>query len=312
MHEEDVRARRLDALLAQVRRDAAQLTLLREEPMCRHTTFRIGGPAQVFAQPAGAREAAVLARACAAHAVPLLVVGNGSNLLVHDAGIRGVVLHVGGAMAEAHVQGTQLVSQAGLSLAAAARLAARHGLAGLAFAEGIPGTLGGGAAMNAGAYGGEMAQVVACVTLTDRQGAVRTLSAKEMQYGYRHSAVLAHEWIVTDVTLALAPGDAGQIEQEMRRIAQERRAKQPLQWPSAGSAFKRPAQGYAAQLIDQAGLKGLCVGGAQVSPLHAGFIVNTGAATAADVLALMETVRERVLAHSGVALEPEIRVVGGA
>jgi UDP-N-acetylmuramate dehydrogenase len=213
-------------------------------------------------------------------------------------------------MAACRVEGTTLIAQAGLTLKAAAWTAARAGLAGLAFAEGIPGTLGGGASMNAGAYGGEMQQVVAAVEAVDAQGELRTLEADALDYDYRHSALLAEGWVVTAVTCALIPGDAQGLAGEMRELAARRREKQPLQWPSAGSTFKRPPGHFAARLIEEAGLKGERAGGAQVSELHAGFIINTGDATAADLLTLIARVQARVQAYSGVRLEPEVRIVG--
>ncbi|MDR3051519.1 MAG: UDP-N-acetylmuramate dehydrogenase [Oscillospiraceae bacterium] len=295
-----------EALLAQ----RPGLTLRRDEPMARHTTFRIGGPADVFVDAAEPEDAAAVARACHACGAPLAVIGNGSNLLVRDGGIRGVVLRMGRGIARCRVQGDTLHAQAGLTLAAAAKATAQAGLAGLTFAEGIPGTVGGAVAMNAGAYGGDMAQIVRSVDAVDARGNIHTLPVDALAYGYRRSMLLDGGWIVTAARFALTPGDTQALLAQMRQNAAQRRAKQPLQCPSAGSAFKRPAGHFAAKLIDDAGLKGLRVGGAQVSPLHAGFIVSDGKATAADVLALLALVRQRVLAHSGVALEPEIRILG--
>jgi len=278
--------------------------------MREHTTLRVGGPADLFVIPNCAQQVAETVRACRDLGVPLLVLGNGSNLLVRDGGIRGAVLHIGTDMARYSVEGTLLTAQAGLPLPAAARAAMLAGLDGLVFAEGIPGSIGGAACMNAGAYGGEMAQVVRSVDIVDEDGHPPTLAASELDYAYRHSALLDRGWVVTSVVCALTPGDPAEIAERMRGLAEQRRAKQPLRQPSAGSTFKRPPGHFAAQLIDEAGLKGQSVGGAQVSPLHAGFVVNTGNATAADVLALIDIIQARVLARSGVALEPEVRVVG--
>ncbi len=282
----------------------------RNEPMREHTTFRVGGPADLFFEPRDAQQVAAAVRACRELSLPLLVLGNGSNMIVRDGGVRGAVLHIGGDMARCEVRGERLAAQAGLSLKAAARAAAEAGLAGLVFAEGIPGSVGGGACMNAGAYGGEMVQVVEAVEIVDATGGIRTLPKEQLDYAYRHSAMLAQGWIVTRVDFALTPGDPETLSAEMRELAKRRREKQPLRYPSAGSTFKRPPGHFAARLIEEAGLKGLRVGGAEVSPQHAGFVVNMGGATAADILALIDQVRERVLAHSGVALEPEVRIVG--
>lgn len=284
--------------------------LLRDEPMRKHITFGVGGPADLFVEPSETVQVAEVVRTCRALGVPLLVMGNGSNLLVRDGGVPGAVLHIGPGMARYTVEDDRLVAQAGLPLPAAARAAAQAGLDGLAFAEGIPGTIGGGACMNAGAYGGEMAQVVESVETVDESGRVGALDAAALDYGYRHSALLDRGWIVTRVICALTPGDPAEIAERMRDLSARRRAKQPLSLSSAGSTFKRPQGRFAAQLIEEAGLKGESVGGAQISPQHAGFMVNTGGATAADLLALIRRVQERVEAHSGVALEPEVRIVG--
>jgi len=300
----------IHALEKRLRDAFCNMGLLRNEPMCNHTTLRVGGPADLLIAPHCPEQAAETIRACRALDVPLLVLGNGSNLLVRDGGIRGTVLHIGADMARYGIKDHFLIAQAGLSLPAAARVAQQHGLDGLVFAEGIPGSIGGGACMNAGAYGGEIAQVVQSVDIVDEAGEARTLMAAELDYGYRHSALLDRGWVVTQVVCALTPGDPAEMAGRMRGLAEQRRAKQPLRQPSAGSTFKRPPGHFAAQLIDEAGLKGESVGGAQVSTLHAGFIVNTGNATASDLLALIERVQERVLARSGVLLEPEVRIVG--
>jgi len=304
----------VDALEEKLRNDCGGTEspprLLRDEPMRDHTTFRVGGPADLFIAPNCPAQVAAAVRACRELDVPLLVLGNGSNLLVRDGGIRGAVLYMGPDIARCETKENLLVAQAGLPLPAASRAALQSGLDGLVFAEGIPGSIGGGACMNAGAYGGEMGQIVRCVDIVDERGMARTLTAAELGYGYRHSALLGRGWVVTRVVCALAPGDPAEMAERMRALAERRRAKQPLRQPSAGSTFKRPPGRFAAQLIDEAGLKGESAGGARVSPLHAGFIVNTGGATAADLLTLIQRVQEKVYAHSGVMLEPEVRIVG--
>ncbi len=301
---------RVDAVEQLLRDTKNPPRMRRDEPMRVHTTLRVGGPADLFVEPADAGQVSAIVRTCRAEGVPLQVVGNGSNLLVRDGGIRGVVLHMGANMAQHTVEDTRLTAQAGLLLPQAARAALQAGLDGLVFAEGIPGAIGGGACMNAGAYGGEMAQVVESVEIVDERGELGSLPASALDYGYRHSALLDSGRIVTRVVCALTPGDREEMAERMRDLSTRRRAKQPLSLPSAGSAFKRPAGHFAAQLIEEAGLKGESCGAAQVSPQHAGFIVNNGGATATDLLALIQVVRERVLAHSGVLLEPEVRIIG--
>lgn len=284
--------------------------LLKDAPMRDHTTMRVGGPADVLADAAGEDDVRAVLAVCRACGAKLTVIGNGSNLLVRDGGIRGVVLRVGRHMADIRVQGEQIEAQAGATLSALAQAAARANLAGVAALSGIPGTLGGAAVMNAGAYGGEMSQVVQGVCALDGEGRDVRLDAQALDYGYRRSALMGAGLIVTRVRMRLTPGDGAALLEEMTELARRRREKQPLDWPSAGSTFKRPAQGYAAQLIDEAGLRGLRVGGAQVSQKHTGFIVNAGGATARDVLELMARIQQAVFERSGVRLEPEVRILG--
>ena len=280
-----------------------------DEPMARHTTMRIGGPADVFLTPRTVDALGAAKRAARACGVPCVVLGNGSNLLVSDAGYRGAVLCTGG-LRTVTVEDDRLTGQAGALLSAIARAAADAGLTGLEFAAGIPGSLGGAVFMNAGAYDGQMADRVTSVTYLDGDGAAHTLSSAELAFGYRPSAFKAHaDWTVAHATMALTPGDPGAICAKMDDFACRRRDKQPLELPSAGSVFKRPQGDFAGRLIEAAGLRGLMIGGAQVSEKHAGFIVNRGGATCADVLALIRTVQERVQAQSGVSLECEVRVL---
>ena len=285
------------------------VAVLREEPMERHTTFRIGGPARRMALPATVGEAVAVLELAEAEGWPLLAVGNGSDLLVSDRGLDRLVLLTTGLDFVEPVGERRLRVGAGTRLAKVATAAMERSLAGLAFAHGIPGTLGGAVFMNAGAYGGEMAQVVESVTAWLPGQGVRELEAGELELSYRHSRFSGGEGVVLAATLALTPGDREAIRGEMAELIARRRQSQPLEWPSAGSAFKRPPGHYAGTLIERCGLKGLRVGGAQVSEKHAGFIINRGGATCADVVALMEEVRRRVLAETGVTLEPEIRVV---
>ena len=284
--------------------------LLLEEPMAKHTSFRIGGPADVLAQPGNEAELAELLKRAAHHAVPVTLVGNGSNLLVRDKGIRGLVIKLSNLFSSITVAGNVLTFGSGISLAMASKKAASLSLSGLEFAVGIPGTIGGAVYMNAGAYDGEMAKVVTSVQVMDRQGQSSQLKADELDFSYRHTALQNSGLIVTSVTVSLQPGEAESIKAKMDDFSQRRIAKQPLELPSAGSMFKRPVGYFAGTLIEQTGLKGYTVGGAQVSTKHAGFVVNVGGATAKDVLQLISDVQSKVFAAHGVRLEPEVLVLG--
>ena len=278
--------------------------------MAKHTSFRIGGPADVLAQPGNEAELAELLKRAAHHAVPVTLVGNGSNLLVRDKGIRGLVIKLSNLFSSITVAGNVLTFGSGISLAMASKKAASLSLSGLEFAVGIPGTIGGAVYMNAGAYDGEMAKVVTSVQVMDRQGQSSQLKADELDFSYRHTALQNSGLIVTSVTVSLQPGEAESIKAKMDDFSQRRIAKQPLELPSAGSMFKRPVGYFAGTLIEQTGLKGYTVGGAQVSTKHAGFVVNVGGATAKDVLQLISDVQAQVLAVQGVQLEPEVLVLG--
>ena len=279
-------------------------------PMAEWTTLRVGGPADLLVQARDARDIAAVLRALADKGAPLVVVGGGSNLLVRDGGVRGVVLVVGEAMSDARIDGDMLIAQAGVPLSKAARLAQRAGLSGLETLSGIPGTVGGAACMNAGAHGAEMADIVESVDVLDTAGAPHTLAREALSFGYRKSALTAQNLIVTGVRCRLRPDDPEAISRRMADMAARRREKQPLTLPSAGSFFKRPEGGYASALTEQAGMKGAAVGGAQVSEKHVGFFVNKGNATARDFIELMALVQDKVFAMSGVMLEPEVRILG--
>ena len=284
--------------------------LLLEEPMAKHTSFRIGGPADVLAQPADEAELAALLKRAGEHAVPVTLVGNGSNLLVRDKGIRGLVIKLSNSFSDMKALGNELTFGSGISLAMASKKAASLSLSGMEFAVGIPGTIGGAVYMNAGAYDGEMAKVVTCVRVMDMQGKISELQASKLDFAYRHTALQNSGLIVTSVTVSLQPGEAESIKAKMDDFSQRRIAKQPLELPSAGSMFKRPPGYFAGTLIEQTGLKGYTVGGAQVSTKHAGFVVNVGGATAKDVLQLISDVQSKVFAAHGVRLEPEVLVLG--
>ena len=287
-----------------------QRPLLLAEPMTKHTSFHIGGPAELMAQPQSEAELQSLLLKAAEAAVPVTLVGNGSNLLVRDKGIRGLVIKLGSMLRDINVSGNVLTFGSGVSLAQASKKAAELGLSGMEFAVGIPGSIGGAVYMNAGAYDGEMSKVVKSVRVMDAAGEVSELSADELDFGYRHSALQGSSKIVTSVTVELAAGDKQAIAEKMADFSNRRITKQPLELPSAGSMFKRPPGYFAGTLIDQTGLKGYTVGGAQVSTKHAGFVVNIGGATAADVLQLISDVQAKVFAAHGVHLEPEVLVLG--
>ena len=284
--------------------------ILREEPMRLHTTFRIGGPAQFFVIPRTQEEAAAAVCLCRSEGAPYYIIGNGSNLLVSDKGYRGVVIQLFKEFSDINIEGTRIRAQAGASLAKIAAEALRAGLAGFEFAAGIPGTLGGACIMNAGAYGGEMKDVLLAVTVLTKDGEIREIPREELDMGYRTSRASREGWIVLGAAIELARGDEKEIRAKMEDLKQRRTDKQPLEYPSAGSTFKRPEGYFAGKLIQDAGLKGLRVGDAMVSEKHSGFVVNCGNATAADVDGLIRLVQEKVREDSGITLEPEVRRLG--
>ena len=284
--------------------------ILEAEPMSRHTTFRIGGPAELFLVPKSTEEIAGIFKICREEGIPWFVLGNGSNLLVSDKGYQGVVIQLYKGFGEVKVQGCQITAQAGALLSQIAAAAREESLTGFEFAGGIPGTLGGAVVMNAGAYGGEMKDVIKEVTVLTREGEIRTLQAEELAMGYRTSAIKEAGYIVLSAVLSLEKGDKEQIKARMQELAGMRSSKQPLQYPSAGSTFKRPEGYFAGKLIMDSGLRGYQVGGAQVSEKHCGFVINTGNATARDVRNLMADVQRIVEEKYGVKLEPEVKFLG--
>lgn len=287
-----------------------QVEILVAEPMKNHTTFRIGGPADALALPKTPEEVAEVVRFCHEHAQPYYVLGNGSNLLVSDEGYRGLVLQLYRNFNDIQVNGETITVQSGAMLAAVARTAYQTGLTGLEFASGIPGTIGGAVVMNAGAYGGEMKNVLKEVTVLTKEGKVLVIPEKALELGYRTSVIPKNGWIVLGAVLQLKKGDQEQILARMEELKEQRITKQPLDLPSAGSTFKRPEGYFAGKLIMDAGLRGFTVGGAQVSEKHCGFVVNRGNATAADVWKLICEVKRRVKEMTGVELEPEVKLLG--
>lgn len=285
-------------------------TVLFSEPLALHTTWRIGGPADVLVQPetvAQAREAVLRATA---HGLPWFVLGRGSNLLVRDGGIRGLVIKLGDAFNEVRVDGERLTALSGRSMVSAANIAIRQGLSGLQFATGIPGTVGGAVAMNAGAHGSEVKDVLEQASVLLPDGQTKEWTVADFQYGYRRSAVMERQAVVLSATFRLSRANADELQSQVQEWRERRHRTQPLSLPSCGSVFRNPEGDFAARLIEAAGLKGLRVGNAAVSDLHANFIVNLGQARASDVLAVIDRVRSEVRSRFGVTLAPEVRVVG--
>lgn len=281
-----------------------------QEPMAAHTTFRLGGPADCLIEMQNAEQLGKMQKYLYQIGIPFSVIGNGSNLLVSDDGYRGVILQIGDQMKRITVEGDVIKAQAGAPMIRVAAVALEHSLTGLEFASGIPGAVGGGVVMNAGAYGGEMAQVVTHVNVLNREGELLVLDNASMEFGYRSSAIRNQPFVVTEAQFQLKSGDPAQIKDRMSELTAKRREKQPLEYPSAGSTFKRPEGFFAGELIMKAGLRGYQSGGARVSDKHCGFVINTGNATAADVYNVICEVRQRVKEKFGVELEPEVVFLG--
>lgn len=285
------------------------LMIRRNVPLSGYTTLRVGGPAEAFAEPSSEAELDGLLRAARETDTPVLLLGNGSNLLVRDGGFPGVAVHLGRSFAAIQQTDNTLTAQAGALLSSLSRAAQMAGLSGLEFAQGIPGTVGGGVYMNAGAYGGELSQTITAVRVWTDDG-ILEIPGEKMHFSYRHSLTMEKGYLVLGASFSLMQDNPQAIEEKMRDYAARRREKQPLEYPSAGSFFKRPEGHYAGALIEQAGLKGASVGGAQVSEKHAGFLINRGGATAQDFLRLMTQVQETVEKKFQVRLEPEVRIIG--
>lgn len=284
--------------------------VLFDEPMSRHTTFRIGGNADVFVNASSSEEIVSVISYCLEHHIPYMCMGNGSNMLVSDNGIRGVVISIGSNMSEVQVVDNMIYAEAGALMSKIASAALGAELSGFETLSGIPGTVGGGIYMNAGAYGGEIKSVLKNVTFISKNNDIVTMDTDQLELGYRHSIFETNGGIIVKCCLELKKGNKNEISAAMKEYSKRRNEKQPLSMPSAGSTFKRPEGHFAGKLIQDAGLMGFSIGGAQISTKHAGFIVNTGNATAADVLALIEHVRKTVFAQSGIMLEPEVRLIG--
>ena len=288
----------------------ADIPLKQGEPMCRHTSFQIGGPVAVMVFPENVEQMQEIFKIAAQFHISPMILGAGSNILAPDQGLDTVVIETRTNMNQAQrLEDGTITAPCGMTMARLATIAMEHGYTGLEFAHGIPGTVGGGVYMNAGAYGGEMQQVVTNVTAMDRKGHVLELPAEELRLSYRHSRFMEEDLVILSATVRLQKGEREEIRAKMAELMTRRRTSQPLEYPSAGSTFKRPVGGYAAALIEASGLKGFRVGDAQVSEKHAGFVVNRGRATSHDVLELMKQVQEKVQADSGICLEPEVRIL---
>lgn len=285
-------------------------SILADEPMSRHITFRVGGPADFFVTPKTKEEVRDMIRVCKEEKMPYYIIGNGSNLLVSDQGYRGVIIQIYKEMNEVTVEGDMIKAQAGALLSGIAAKALGAELTGFEFASGIPGTIGGACVMNAGAYGGEMKDVLESVTVLTDEGEIQELERDELELGYRTSVIAKKGYIVLGAVLKLEHGDGEKIKACMDELKEKRVTKQPLEYPSAGSTFKRPEGHFAGKLIEDAGLRGFQVGGAQVSEKHCGFVINRDHATATDIMELMRQVQIRVKENSGVDLEPEVKRLG--
>ncbi|MGZ6525458.1 MAG: UDP-N-acetylmuramate dehydrogenase [Tumebacillaceae bacterium] len=285
-------------------------TVTFDEPLSKHTSWRIGGPADVFVQPTESEHLVRIMHLTHQHGIPWYVIGKGSNLLVRDGGVRGVIIKLADNFADLTINGNTLTAQGGRSFVSAANHAIRHGLSGLEFATGIPGTVGGAVMMNAGAHGGEVKDaLIDCHVLTP-QGELLHLSQEDLRFSYRYSILKDRPMLVVDASFALQPGDVQEMSERVRNWAKRRQTTQPLAMPSCGSVFRNPEGTHSGALVEQAGLKGTRIGGAQISELHGNFIVNTGGATAKDVLQLIELVQRTILEKYGHDLHPEVRIVG--
>lgn len=281
-----------------------------KELMNKHTTFRVGGPAAYYVLPDKKEQLAKILKLCSQSEVPYYILGNGSNLLVSDQGFQGVVIAMEEGFHQIEVRDQRVMAGAGAMLSRISKAALKENLAGMEFAAGIPGTLGGAVVMNAGAYGGEMKHMIEMVTVMDRSGRVMNLTAEELELGYRTSNVLKNHYIVLEAVLRLHPGDQDAIGLRMEELSRQRKLKQPLEYPSAGSTFKRPEGYFAGKLIDDAGLRGYQVGGAQISEKHCGFVINKDHASAEDIMELCRAVSQKVQASFGVELEMEVKTLG--
>jgi len=301
----------MNKLIDELKQILQHSTILPEADMKEFTSLKAGGKADLLVIPGDEADLITVLQRLASRKLPFVVMGKGTNLLIRDGGYHGVIIRLDSGFSTVKVEGNALIAGAGASLSHVARAAMENGLGGMEFASGIPGSLGGGVFMNAGAYDGEMKAIVREVRVISRDGEqIRTVSLADMDYGYRYSSLMDSNEIVLSAVLDLVPGETQDISAKMKEYNERRNSKQPMELPSAGSFFKRPEGNYASKLIQDAGLKGLTIGGAQVSPKHSGFIVNVGGATATDIITLMHVVQATVLDQFGVMLEPEVWIIG--
>ena len=299
-----------EAFIREIQNAAGASQVLLQEPLEKHTTFRIGGPADIFVRPEHAEQIVRILRLCREAEVPYFILGNGSNLLVSDAGFRGLILQLDQNYQKCRRENETFTAQSGLLLARLAAMAKEASCTGLEFASGIPGTVGGAVAMNAGAYGGEIKNRLVSAQVLTEDLELCDMKTPELDLRYRHSRIMEENWIILEAVFRLLPGKEEEIAARMAELREARQEKQPLEFPSAGSTFKRPEGYFAGKLIMDAGLSGFSIGDAQVSEKHCGFVINRGHATAAQVTALIDHVRETVQSRSGVLLEPEVRFLG--
>lgn len=299
-----------DAVINALKKFVPSENIHMQESMAAHTTFRVGGPADCLVEIETQEQLCNIQNYLTQVQIPYVVLGNGSNVLVSDKGYRGVVLQVGKRMSGITVEGDCIIAQAGALLSQVSRVATEHGLTGLEFASGIPGTVGGGVVMNAGAYGGEMSRVVTKVTVINAHGEILELDNETMEFGYRYSTIRNQPFVVTEVSFRLKKGNKEEIKAQVDDLTAKRREKQPLEYPSAGSTFKRPEGHFAGALIMDAGLRGYQIGGARVSDKHCGFVINTGNATATDIKDLIQEIQDIVKERFQVDLEPEVIFLG--
>lgn len=288
----------------------AAMQILYNEPMKNHTSFKVGGPADIFIEPDDSTELVKAIKDLREQGLSYYIIGNGSNLLVSDKGLRGAVIKIGEKFGSVSIDNDIITAESGVLLSTLSKMAAREGLTGMEFASGIPGSLGGAVTMNAGAYGGEMKDIVEWVELLDQDLNLKRLKNDEMKFMYRKSIIEPGKHIVLRCCIRLKKGNKDEIDSKMAELAEKRKSKQPLHLPSAGSTFKRPEGYFAGKLIEDAGLRGFTIGGAQVSTLHCGFVVNNGDATAKDVYDLIRHVQKTVFEKFNVMLEPEVKILG--
>ncbi|MGN0382764.1 MAG: UDP-N-acetylmuramate dehydrogenase [Eubacterium sp.] len=294
---------------SELRRIIPDTRYKKDEPMKNHTTFRVGGPADYVIYPDGINEIKDILMLCYKWGIKSYIMGNGSNLLVSDEGYKGVILKLGNEFSCCRANEGLFIAQAGMRLSNLASLACTHGYTGIEFLYGIPGTVGGAVVMNAGAYGGEIKDVVKWTKVLDNKGNLLLLDNSHLKFGYRKSLFTETDYIVLEAAFELSPGNKNQIKNKMDELMEKRKSKQPLEYPSAGSTFKRPEGYFAGQLIEESGLKGYSLGGAQISEKHCGFIINKGNATADDIKKLIAYVQREVKAKKGITLEPEIKII---